>query len=210
VENISNSMSDNSTYPLLDDETGNSVSEDIKSGKLKASSFEVDRGKQTEFSRYLLERLPLFENASINEILDIRKELEKPLTRFRSAMVNFSDDIKSTPWDKGFALEANRVYVRDVKPALLEIEESVQSNKFFKLLLEKIMEKPLVLPVSSGISFAVSQISSLPKELVTSLGVGIAYSPMIYKAYDDWKKKKQITEQNQLYFYYDAGKRLSR
>jgi hypothetical protein len=207
VENISNSISDSSTYPLLDDETGNSINADIKT--IGASSFEVNRGKQTELARYLLEKLPLFENASVDEIMDIRKELDGPLTRFRTAMIKFSDDIKSTPWGKDFPLEADKVYFRDVKPAMLEIEESIQSNKLLRILFEK-MKKPLVLPASSAVSLGIAQFSSLPKELAASLGTGIVTASLVFEAYEEWAKQKRITEQNQLYFYYRAGQRLNK
>ena len=154
--------------------------------------------------------MPTFENATISEVLDIRKELERPLTRFRRAVINFSQGIKSAAWDSDFLLEAENTYIRDVKPALLDIEESIKSNKFLTALLRKVAEKPIVLPAGSLFSIAISQFSSLPKELAASLGVGIASASIIYEAYDEWTKKKQATEQNLLYFYYRVGKQLNK
>jgi hypothetical protein len=210
VENISNSVSDDSTYPLLDNVTGNLVTAGVRSKISEVPSFGVDRGKQTELARYLLERLPLFEKASVDEILDIRKELDKPLARFRSAITNFSEDIKSTPWGKDFPPEADKIYIRDVKPALLDIEEAIQSNKFLTTLVRKFAEKPAALPKGSLFSIAISQFSSLPKELAASLGIGIASASLIYEAYDEWARKNQAIEKNKLYFYYGAGKRLNK
>jgi hypothetical protein len=176
----------------------------------KGPGFGIDRGKQTELARYLLERLPLFEKASVAEILGIRKELDKPLARFRGAIINFSEDIKSTPWGRDFPPEADKIYLRDVKPALLDMEEAIQSNKFLTTLIKKLAEKPATLPTGSLFSIAISQFSSLPKELAASLGIGLASASLIYEAYDEWARKNQAIEQNKLYFYYGAGKLLSK
>ncbi len=206
VEDISSLVSDDSTYPLLDDETGSMVTAGIRSKMSEAQGFGVDRGKQTELARYLLERLPLFEKASVNEILDIRRSLEKPLTRFRGAIINFSDNIKSTPWGGTFPAEADKIYLRDVKPALLEIEDAIRSNNLLTNLIGKFRDKPSVPLLTMGLS----QLSSLPKELAASLGFGLGSAALLYEAYEEWKKNKQATEQNKLYFYYGVGERLKK
>ena len=210
VEQVFNSVSSGSTYPLFDEQTASLVRAGIRENKIAVTDFGVDRGKQAGLVKHLFEYLPTFENATISEVLDIRKELERPLTRFRRAVINFSQGIKSAAWDSDFLLEAENTYIRDVKPALLDIEESIKSNKFLTALLRKVAEKPIVLPAGSLFSIAISQFSSLPKELAASLGVGIASASIIYEAYDEWTKKKQATEQNLLYFYYRVGKQLNK
>jgi hypothetical protein len=201
VKNLSRSVSDDSTYPLLDNAVGNQIAPGMAG---------MDKGKQAQLARYLLERLPLFDKASVNEILDIRRELDKPLTHFRSAIIDYSEDIKSTPWDRGFPPEAEKIYLRDVKPAMLDMEEAVQSNKFLANLIRKLAEKPIVLQAGSFLSIVVSQLSSLPKELVTGLGISLASAPLIYEAYEEWSRKNRDIKQNKLYFYYSAGKHLNK
>jgi hypothetical protein len=202
VKNLSRSVSDDSTYPLLDNAVGNQITPSMTG---------MDKGKQAQLARYLLERLPLFEEASVNDILDIRRELDKPLTRFRSAIIDYSEHIKSAPWGRDFPPEAEKIYLRDVKPAMLDIEDAVQSNNFFDSLMEKLTENPIMLPAAGSLlSIVVSQFSSLPKELVTSLGIGLASAPLVYKAYDEWAKKNHSIEQNKLYFYYSAGRHLNK
>ncbi|MBL8078762.1 MAG: hypothetical protein JNM55_12420 [Anaerolineales bacterium] len=211
VEDISDSVSNASTYPLLDSETGNLFNTCAGSKAMQIAGFEMERGKQTELARYLLERLPLFEEASVDEILDIRKELDKPLTRFRSAIIDFSDQIKSAPWNQSFPFEAEKIYLRDVKPAMLEIEEALQSNKLLASMFKRFKEKSMVeLPKGSLISMGIAQLSSLSKELAASLGIGIASASIFYDAYEEWLKKKQAAEQNKLYFYYGVQEKLKK
>lgn len=210
VEKVSMSVLDGSTYPLFDEETASLVRTRIEMTNSSLPEINLERGKQAGLIKHLFEYLPTFEEATIDEILDIRKELDKPLTRFRSAIINFSQDVKSEVWDETFLPEADKIYYRDIRPAMLDIDESIKSNKFLTTLARKVAEKPAILPTGSLFSIAISQFSSLPKELAASLGVGIASASIIYEAYEEWAKKKQATEQNLLYFYYGVNKRLKK
>jgi hypothetical protein len=81
VEIIKNALSNGSTYPLFDGQTGDLVRTGVKGGQIRVSQAGVARGKHSGLAARSLERLPVFEQASIKEILDIRQELEHPLTR---------------------------------------------------------------------------------------------------------------------------------
>jgi hypothetical protein len=87
---IANSVSDASTYPLFDELMSRLIGSGIRAGFFTVSESGTIRGKEAGLAAELFKRLPLFEEASIDEILDIRRELERPLVRFRSAMIGFS------------------------------------------------------------------------------------------------------------------------
>lgn len=85
VEVLSQTISDGTTYPLFDDQTGDIVRLAVKEGKFSVSEAGIARSKHSGLAANLLERLPLFDDASIDELLDIRRELERPLVRFSSS-----------------------------------------------------------------------------------------------------------------------------
>jgi hypothetical protein len=98
------------TYPLFDDSAGQLVNAAIKEGKLVPLNTSASRAKQVGLSSNLLNRLPLFDNASVDEIVDIRKELDKPLVHFRSAIIKFSKEIESSSWEREFPQEVEQVF----------------------------------------------------------------------------------------------------
>lgn len=209
VEGVCGTVSDGSTHPLFDEQTGLLVKEQLQEQTITLSESAVGRGKHTGLAGHLLARLPSFDQASIDEIIDIRRELDNPLTRFRGAIIKFSEQIRSASWDEDFASDAETVFHRDVKPAVLEIEEAVKSNRYLASLLRKLVDKPFVLPVGSAIVLILSNISSLPGEIAISIGAGVAAMTVVYDAFEEWKQKKQAIERNTMYFYYRAGKRIS-
>ncbi len=209
VNCISDAVSDRSTYPLFDHQISELVSAGIQAKKIVVSESGVDRAKQVGLAGQLLQSLPLFDQATIDEIIDIRRELDKSLVRFRKAMIEFSDDIKSASWDDDFPYDAESVFHKEVRPAILDIEEAVKSNNLLVSLIKKFADEPLVLPAGSMFSIAISTFASLPQEISASLGIGIPAAAIVFDAYDEWKKKNQTIESNLLYFYYRAQKRLS-
>ncbi|WP_164907508.1 hypothetical protein [Clostridium septicum] len=46
--------------------------------------------KNANVASDLILRLPVFENASVDEIIDIRRELDKYVNNFRGAIVDYS------------------------------------------------------------------------------------------------------------------------
>jgi len=50
----------------------------------------------------MFKRLPLFEEASFDEIRDIKQELRPYLTNFRRGLLEISQQVRSEPWNKDF------------------------------------------------------------------------------------------------------------
>lgn len=96
----------------------------------KSSEFEA---KHAKLAGNLLIALPSFEFATTDEILDIRKELEKPLVRFRSKLLAYDAEIQSMPWDEEFQFECIKLYQQEVAPAVLEIDELTKESSFIKI-----------------------------------------------------------------------------
>ena len=206
---IADSVRSGETYPLLDQMTGNLVDAAIREGKLVPLGTSASRAKQVGLSTDLIARLPLFDGASVDEIIGIRKELDKPLVRFRSAIVSFAREIESTPWQQEFPQEAEQIFLEHVTPSVLEIEEACQSNRFVTKLLRQLAESPLTLPGSSALGLLLSQATALPGMVAQALSLGAGASVVALQAAKEWHDRQREIERNQVYFYYEAGRRLA-
>jgi hypothetical protein len=194
------------TYPLFDDHTGELIQYAVREGRLKPSKVSVNRAKQVGLSSDLLHRLPLFDNTPVNEIIDIRKELDASLRRFRSAVVKFSRDVENAAWDKEFPLEAEQVFREHVEPAVLEIEEACRSNKLIFSLLPSLVDKPSVPLTTSVLGLLLAEASQMPYVFAAGLAAGTA--TVALRSVQEWREKQKQTESNHLFFYYKAGEML--
>ncbi|MBV9468664.1 MAG: hypothetical protein JO316_01575 [Abitibacteriaceae bacterium] len=209
IHEIEQAIKSSSSYPLFDDFTGNLVRLGLREGKIDVTEVQVDRAKPVGLAADLMERLPTFDDASVDEILDIRKELDKPLVRFRGAMVKFSRDMKSAAWSEDFPLAAEEVFRAEVQPAVAEIEDSVASNKWLYELGGLLPEKPLSIPTGGALGAGLSGLSHLPALASVSIGAAVGLGVMAIDSRRKWAEKQKTIESNQLFFYYKASKMLS-
>lgn len=211
INAVSAAVTDAHTYPLFDKSTSSMISAGIAAGKISITDSGVNRSKEIGLAADFFNRLPVFPDATVKEILDIRRELDKPLRRFRGAIIAFSEDIKNAAWDKDFSIDAEQVFARDVAPAILNLEEEAKSNSFLATLASQVAERSLqlggVVTGSLALSGLAVRMSNVPLVDVAALSIGpiLAAAGIAYSAYDKWKSQEQSAEQNSLFFYYQAG-----
>lgn len=205
-DSIEQALLSGKTYPLFDESTGKLVKLAIEEGKIVPLGSSVAKARQVGLSTGLLSRLPLFDHAAVDEIIDIRTELENPLTRFRAAIVGFSNDIETIPWDPEFSFSIQQVFIERVEPAVLEIEDAVKSNR---LLLELIARTVTYgVSASSALGIMMSQLEQFP-EILMALSAAAGATRGAYDAVKKHRERKEEIERSQLYFYYRAGNMLS-
>lgn len=127
-------LAEGRAYPLFDDRTGSLVAAGVAEGLFSPHRESLFRGRQIGAAAHLMSYLPAFPSASVSEILAIRNELMNPLIRFRSAVVKLAHLIDSAPYEPDFSVRIEELYRDEVAPAVLEIREQVESNRFLQQL----------------------------------------------------------------------------
>jgi hypothetical protein len=207
VRDIAAALDSGTSYPLLDERTGKLIDLGIKGGRITPLGTSVSRAKQVGLSTGLFSRLPLFDEASVDEIIDIRKELDRPLKRFRSGVVGFSREIESAPWNNEFSQEVEQIFIERVEPAVLEIEDAYKSSRPLLEIVSRSLTHPSAV-TTSALGIALSRLSQFPDIFVAlSAAAGVSFGA--YEAFKKYRQEKQDIEKNQLYFYYRVGKSLS-
>lgn len=204
------------SYPLFDEQANSLMGSAIGEGIVNISDIEKHKAVHAGITDRLLLKLPSFEFAKVDEILDIRKELEKSLTRFRSKIIEYTENIQTLPWNKDFEDECFILYNREIVPSILEIEEMIEDNNIIKNLGITLLTDQSVLNSAGSLVLGVAAagvISSFTNAIAsdkTLLVAGGAWAiPKIASAYNDYKVKEKEIERKDLYFYYKAGESLS-
>lgn len=204
---LSDSVSDGSTHPLFDDTAGGLVRLGVEAGAIRVSESGEARGRRAGLASDLFRRLPLFEAAPVDEILDIRRELDAPLVRFRGAVGRFSDGMRAAGWDPEFVGDAEGVFVDEVEPAVQEIEEMIRDDRFLSRLAPAVTE-PQNWAAGGALGMAAYSLASLPELASLAVGGGVGFAAGARQAYQEWRKAQKAAEQKELFFYYEADRRL--
>ena len=198
---ILKAVGDAKTYPLFDDLTGGDiVSKAVRQGVIRPSSADKRRGKHGGLSGDLLRRLPMFEKATVSEVLEIRNELSAHLGAFRDAVATSAATIEAAPWAvDDFAAEADLVFRENVAPAVEQIEQRVEEDRGLREL--SLRYGPPLFSGAAGMSVLLAGQWALGSLAALAAGLSAVAAS---------RSQRNEVESQQLYFYYRAGRRLGR
>ncbi|MFA0815443.1 MAG: hypothetical protein ACC608_06600 [Anaerofustis sp.] len=206
---------DNS-YPIFDELSSNLMKYSVQDKYIVLDDMNGSKIKHAGLVKNHIVRLPSFESASIDELLDIKNELSKPLIRYRSQMQKYSNTIKSLPWDKDFVQECEILYRNEIEPELLNIDEAINDNTFLKNLGYSFMCDANTFKSMGGLFIGITTatvLSSFCDTLSTESAAIMASTswivPKIVSTYKDYTEKKKQIERNNLFFYYQANKLMN-
>lgn len=169
----------------------------------------IRRAGEAAVGSGMVARLPAFPQAPTDELLDLRKDLQDPLRRYRAATLKLSKQL--LPGSVGAELEAqvDELWRSDVDPALLALEEQVSDHRLVRELakyagkdIRKFVMGSMVLYV--GLTQAAS-LGTAAEALITA---GAAASPSALRATLDWHKAGLDVKRHELFFLYATNKRL--
>jgi hypothetical protein len=188
------------TYPVFDPEISNVIAQLVHENLVLPTPTAVARGKHGGLASDLLMRLPSFESAPMDTVLDIRRELDSSLRNFRKAVASYSQDIATESWTPEFRSEAERIFEERVKDSVDEIEEEARSNNSIRALLKRASATTAV----GTFQAFVANPESLPVIAALLWGLGSVPTAEARRRMKDAEIRK-----NQLYFYYGAQQALA-
>jgi hypothetical protein len=205
------------SYPLFDEVSSNLMKAAVREKIITLSDIDKQKLTHAGLSDNLIQKLPSFDLAKVDEILDIKKELSNPLIRFQSKVLSYSETIQSVPWDDDFETECLLLYAKDVAPALLDIEEMSKDSGFLRNLGKSLVTDESFLKSASGliVEIAAAGVLASFSDVVSAdkaiLATGGAWAiSKVASAYNSYKETKKEISKKDLYFYYAAGEKLSK
>ena len=155
-----------------------------------------------------LPRLPLFDLATVEETLGIRRELEAHIARFRAAVVGFAETIEPAVWDADFPVEAERLFRLEVAPAVADIEDAIASTGALRALVSRYADRPgLLTPFVPALAFGLAEASQAAEMGALALAGGFLAANAAHAWWQDRDARREA-ESHRLFFYYAAGRRM--
>ncbi|MFC9472444.1 hypothetical protein ACFTS5_09645 [Nocardia sp. NPDC056952] len=213
---VSNTLLTGDSYPLFDQVTGDLVRKGVDAGILAPVQVARRRGRNAALANGFFDHLPYFEHATIDEILDIRTDLRKPLGKFREGVQQISKDIDINPEDPQFPHIIADEWTAKIAPALDEIDELFAENSSYRDLLRRGISDAAGLAGLTGLGsmvVAAGAAGGTPAATTLLLGGGVAAAlgiPMAtLRAMQAQWKDLETAKNAQFYFLYEANARLA-
>jgi len=199
-------LSNNEMLGVLDKEIV-----DFKQKKDKNIEHDI---KIASIANKIFSKLPNFDNASIDEIADIRKEIFKYTTGFKKELTILADQVNSSVWDKYFQKDVENQLIKRVYPKIEEIEHAVKENKSLLEYIPKAIDSlksPNVLAPTSIVGLALVNLGVplYDETAICSCGIAAFLATLTDMASKKKKEERKI-KQNDLYLVYRTKKKLSK
>lgn len=158
--------------------------------------------KHAGFVKEVIPTLPDFDRASLDEIVDIKRELKEPLERFRREVYSFVGKINFLPWEKDFKEECKSIYMTTMKDSVDEIRELTKTTSILKNIALNLADLSAT-ELIGGITASV--LAGDYWAIAASLFAG----GKVVRETAEYLKRLKEAKENHMYFYYAAGKKLS-
>ena len=196
------------TFPLFDDDAGDLLRAMVAEGRVVGAH--RPRAAEAGIAGRLIAQLEAFPDAEMDVVLDVRRQLQTPLVRFRAALASAGSQFESAAWDESFAREVDDLYRREVAPALLEVREALDELGARPTLLRAAGRKETVGAIGASLALAaaggIAQVD-LPALIYGTPGVGAAVSAAAEAA--GRRGTRRQASRNAFYFLYQANAGLT-
>jgi hypothetical protein len=202
-------LADRRAYPLFDDGMGDLIRAGLEEGLFELPARTGIHARQAGAAAGLFEELPTFPAAHVDEVLDIRKELDRPLVRFRSALAGLTERMETTAYDAEFREELHELYIAEVAPAMLEIRELIEQNSYLRRLLNHATQNDTLVggTVAAGLGVVIGHTVHAP-DLLALGPLAIPAAAAAVRAAWEQDVARRTVQQHQFYFLHGVEERL--
>lgn len=226
--NLLGTIKHGGSYPLFDSICASLVASVIDTKFIDFSKMDKEIIRHAGVANNILATLPTLEKASIDEILDFKKDMQTPLSNFRTAIYDFTQKIESMPWDDDFGYECLKLYDTEVIPRVNEINElssetSVLKNFGARILADE-TERRKMGYVGAGLITTITTRTNMYDALgyledairmgakigLSAAGVAafLKTADILRQSSKEVKEKRKEVKGNVMYYYYKASKKI--
>jgi hypothetical protein len=207
MQRIRELLADPFAYPLFDEQVGDIVRAHVSEGLFEVGAVPRRHGKHVSAAAQSMEKLPSFPSASVQEVLEIRNELQKPLTNFRAAVAEMERILQSAAYETDFPAEVEDLYLEKVAPALQEIGELVRQNSYLRELMRAAVGDAKSM-LTAVLTVGVAALAGIPDLVAAALAAGIPTGAAALRANSATGEAQRDIEAHHLFFLYKTEELL--
>lgn len=195
-------LTDQRGFPLFDAQSSGLIRALEREAAVTPSSHAMRGGAEVSSAASFMGYLPYFPDLSMDEVLDLRKALAKPLVRFRGALARMSRDFESRPIDEEFEAEVGDAWRTQVAPALADIREALSEHGLLSEAASIALGDPRRLLVEAGgvLAAAHGDVVSLSGLITAGVAAGLPLADVAGRALLQSREAKRNARKSAFYF----------
>jgi hypothetical protein len=150
----------------------------------------------------------------MDELVDLRRDLDGPLGRYRRKLAYLRTQLQTGPFDEHINAEVQAIWRTEVTPALDEIRQAMADHGLARELLQALgadlsnFVKGGMLPAAAITIFS-ANVLDLGTALTAGLAGGSAVAPTVARALLARQRGRADAQLHDLYYVYEVRRRLT-
>jgi hypothetical protein len=213
IQQLKRYLQDPNWFVLLDTEIASLARSMINEGVVKPPQRAISNAGEAVIGTGFLARLPAFPGAPMDELLDLRGDLDEPLSRYRRKVSHLRGELRTEPFDEHIEAEVDALWRTEVDPALKEIRQAMADHGLVRELIRTVggdlsnFAKGGWLP--AGVAIITADVFDLSKAVAAAVTTGSAVTPTITKSLIARGRARTEARDRDLYYLYEVDRRLS-
>jgi hypothetical protein len=195
-------LADQRSFPLFDAQSSGLIRALERESAVAPSSHAMRRGAEVSSGASFMGYLPYFPELPMDEVLDLRKTLGKPLVRFRGELARMSREFESRPIDEEFEAEVEDAWRTQVAPALADVREALSEHGLLSEAASIALGDPRRLLVEAGgvLAAAHGDVVSISGLVTAGIAAGLPLADVAGRALQQSRAAKRDARQSAFYF----------
>ena len=167
-----------------------------------------NNSNSVNLANFILTQLPAFDIATVDEIIDIKKELSKYIIPFRKAIFDLSDKLSDAP-EQDFESACNKIYHSEIAPKINEIEQAIRDNHILKNIAANVFTDPEFWAGVGSLTVACTNGNNILSSISAAGSIGFL-GASLGKTIQEHRENIKNIKANELYFYYKVGEKIKK
>ena len=185
----------------------------IDEGHVRLPERAVSNASEAVLGTGILARLPAFPTAALDEVVELRRDLDEPLGRYRRKVSDLRSELRTGPFDQHIEAEVDAVWRSEVGPAIVEIRQAMADHGLVREILRSLSGNVSDFVKGVGLPAGVTVFSANMLDLNTAVTTGLASAaaaaaPTVAEALRSRQKEGQ-SRGHDLYYLYEVNRQLS-
>lgn len=199
-------------FVLLDSLTASLVRSMISEGLVDVPKRSMANAGEALLGTGFLNKLPTLPLATMAQVLEVRDELEDPLTKYRRKVTDLRSHLLTGPFDAHADAEVHGIWRSEVDPAVSEIRQAMADHTLSKELLREAGQDLAQFVggtfTRGGLTVLAANTLDVNAVLTTGLAAASASIPIVARALSSRKKERATEKGNDLYYLYAVDQKL--
>lgn len=199
-------------FVLLDSLTASLVRSMISEGLVDVPKRSIANAGEALLGTGFLNKLPTLPLATMAQVLEVREELEDPLTKYRRKVTDLRSHLLTGPFDAHADAEVHGIWRSEVDPAVSEIRQAMADHTLSKELLREAGQDLAQFVggtfTRGGVIVLAANTWDVNAVLTTGLAAASASIPIVARALSSRKKARDTAKGNDLYYLYAVDQKL--